>query len=86
MAAAVVAHGVADGLRHVLQAFQQIFGAELLQIGSLLQRGVQVGDVSLMVLVVMQVHGLRIDEGFQCSVVVGQGRNFECHSDRPPVG
>ncbi len=80
VAAAVVAHRSADGLGHVLQTFQQIFGTHLLQLGSFLQRSVEVGYVGLMMLIVMQVHGLRIDVGFESRVIVGQRRNFMCHS------
>ena len=58
VAAAIIANGGADRFGNILQTLQQLFGAQLLQLRRFLQRGIQVGDVRLVMLVVMQVHGL----------------------------
>ena len=65
MAAAVVAHGGADVLGHAVDASEQILDALRLQLGMLLERGVQVGDVRLVMLAVMNLHRLRVDVRFE---------------------
>lgn len=52
--------------------FQNVFRILSLQIGSLGKRRVEVIGVSLVMLVVVQMHGLRVDVRFQCFVCVGQ--------------
>src|ERR1035438_10691478 len=76
VASAIIADGAAHGFGHVLQALDQVLGGEVLELGGLVDSGVEVGHVSLVMLVVMQMHGLGIDERFQSRVVVGQRRNF----------
>jgi hypothetical protein len=45
----------------------------------LLERGVQVGDVRRVVLVVVDPHRLLVDVRLQCAVVVGERGNFVRH-------
>src|SRR5579862_904528 len=75
VAAAVVAHRGAE-----------VFGAHLLQLRRLFPCGVQIGNVSLMMLVVMQMHRLFVDVGFQSRVIVGKRRTSCAILYLPPVG
>ena len=45
----------------------------------LVYRGVQVGDIRLMVLVMVQVHGGFVDVRLQRVVGVGERGDFKCH-------
>src|ERR1700741_363679 len=49
----------------------------------LLERGIQVFDVGAVVHIVMQRHGLLVNEGFECVVGIGERGYFMCH-DFPP--
>src|ERR1700691_266479 len=49
----------------------------------LLDGAVQVGDVRLMVLVVVQLHGLGVDVRLQRRVVIGKRWKFVCQSNPP---
>jgi hypothetical protein len=77
--AAVVPNGRPDLLRHLLEAPQQILGRELGQLRIRRDRLVQVVDVRLMVLVVMELHRLRIDIRLQGIVGESQRRQRVRH-------
>ncbi len=70
----VVAYGGPNVFRNGIQIPQQFFCALGLEVGILLEGGIEILDVSAMVHVVMQLHGLLIDMGFECSVVIRQRR------------
>src|SRR5579875_81416 len=79
VAAAVVPHHGADLLGHAGQVLQQLFRGLLAELGVLLHRTVEVGDIGLVVLVVMQLHRRFVDGGLKRGIVVRQGRQFESH-------
>ena len=94
MPAAVVANRRANGFRNAVDAPAQILDALALQLGRLLEGGVQVGDVRLMMLPVMDLHRLRVDVRLERGEVVWELGQFVSHSssyrrmeersDRPP--
>jgi hypothetical protein len=55
----------------------------VVQLGVLLERGVQVGHVRLVMLAVMNLHRLRVDVRFERGEVVRQGWQW-CAMERPP--
>src|SRR5471032_2094107 len=65
VAAAVVAHRGADVFGHGVDALQQILDALRLQLGMLVERGVQIRHVGLVVLAVMNLHRRLVDVGFE---------------------
>ena len=65
VAAAVVAHRGADVSGTVLMLLQQILDALRLQLGMLLERGVQIRHVGLVMLAVMNLHRLLVDVRFE---------------------
>ncbi len=65
MAAAVIADGAADGFRYAADAAEQIFERLLVQLGMLVECGVQVGDVSVVMLAVMDLHRARVNVRFE---------------------
>src|SRR3989442_3251704 len=79
VAAAVVADGGANVLWHTADAAQQILNALRLQLGMLLEGGVQVGDVRLMMLAVMNLHRPRIDVRLECIEGIWKGRKGVSH-------
>jgi len=50
-----------------------------LRVRVLFDRAVEVGDVGLVVLVVVKLHGRFVDGGLESGVIVGKGRKFEGH-------
>ena len=78
--AAVVPDRRADRLGHAVDAANQILGALRRQLGRLLERRVQVGDVGRVMLAVMDPHRLLVDVRLQRVVVVWEGRDFVGHS------
>ncbi len=72
VAASVVAHHAANVFGHRVEVADQVvngLGGERRVAG---QGSIHVVDVGLVVLVVMQVHGFGVDEGFKRVVVVGK--------------
>jgi CheY-like chemotaxis protein len=68
VAAAVVADRRADVLRHLVDApHERVDVVARIELGMLLQRGVQVVDVRLVMLPVMDLHRLRVDVRLQCA-------------------
>ena len=72
MAAAVVAHGRADVLRHLVDPAQQLLERPVLQLRVLGESLVQLGDVGRVVLVVMDLHRLRVDVRLERVEGIGQ--------------
>ena len=83
VAAAVVLHDLADVFGDAGEVLDQLFGGLLAEFGVFVDRAVQIGDVGLVVLVVVELHGRFIDEGFESGVVVGEWRKFEGHGVSP---
>ncbi len=71
--AAVVAHGTANAFGQQGQVGDQLLHG-LAAVRRVLERGIQVVHIGLMVLGVVDLHGLRIDMGLQRVVGVAQGR------------
>ena len=70
MTAAVVTHGGAHGFWNLVDATVEIVERPRCQLWRLFNRGVEIGDLRLMMFAVMNLHRLRVDmrlEGF-CSV------------------
>ena len=78
MAAAVVAHGALLVGGQGVEVGDDLLDRLVLPLGAL-EGAVGLVDVRLVVLVVMQTHGLLVDVRLQCRVVVGQGRNLVRH-------
>jgi hypothetical protein len=74
VAAAVVAHRRLDVVGHAVDVLQQVVEALVVELGMLVERGVEVGDVCLMMLAVMNLHRLAVDMGFERRGVIGQRR------------
>src|SRR5919197_4320588 len=74
MTAAVVADGRADVLGDAVDPAQQVLERLLLQLGMLVERGVQVVDVCLMMLPVVDLHRRGVDVGLQRPEIVRQWR------------
>jgi hypothetical protein len=79
VAAAVIAHGGANVFGNGVDAAAQVVDALRLKVGVLLECRVQVGNVSLVMLPVVNLHRLRIDVRLECSKVVGKLRKFVRH-------
>ncbi len=79
VAAAVVADGAADVFWDCVQVAKQIFRSFFVQLGMLVEGRVQVFDVGGVMHVVMQVHRLFVDGGFERRVIVRQGGQFMRH-------
>jgi len=71
MAAAMVAHHGADCLGHVVEVAQKCVHAQVAEGGLFLERGIEIGDIGLMMFGMMNLHGAGIDEGFQCVICIG---------------
>jgi len=74
LAAPVVAHRRTDVLRDACDAAEQRLEALLVQRGMLVERRVQVVHIGLMMLAVVDLHGLGVDVRLERGVVVGQRR------------
>ena len=83
MAAAVVAHRRADVFRHAVDAAAQLLDALRAQLGVLLERGVQVGDICLVMLPVMNLHRLRVDVRLERAEVIRELGKFVRHASPP---
>jgi hypothetical protein len=79
VAAGVVAHAAADGLGHLRQVGDQRVDVEGREGGMILEEVVGVGDVSLVVLRVVDLHRLRINVRGEGVVSVGKFREFVGH-------
>ncbi len=84
-ATGIVAHGGANVFGNGVQVADQIGGTFTLQVGMLLQRGVQVVGIGLMMLVVVNLHRLFVDVRFERVVRVRQWINFVGHDGVSPV-
>ena len=74
VAAAVVADRRLDVVRDAVDVLDQVVQALLMQLGVLVERGIEVGDVRLMMLAVMDLHRLAVDMRFERGGVVRQRR------------
>src|SRR5439155_8757289 len=79
VAAAVVADGVANILRDRVEAFEQIVDGLGLQTGLTLQGLVEVGNVSAVMFVMMDLHRLGVDVRLKCVKRVRQRGHGKCH-------
>ena len=84
MAAAVVADDAANVFGDGGQVADQVVNGLGGQIGVVGQGGVHVVDVGLVVLVVVELHGLGVDEGFERGVVVGKRCEVRKPSGKSP--
>jgi hypothetical protein len=83
MAATVVADYRTYIFRNAGQIGKELFGGLLAEVRVLFNRAVEVGDVGLVMLVVVQLHGRFVDGGLEGGVVVWEGRKFEGHGGSP---
>jgi hypothetical protein len=74
MTAAVVDDGLANLLRHLVDLHHDLFDALLVVLGIVLEGRVQVGDIGLVMAVVVDLHRLGVDGGFEGVVRVRQRR------------
>src|ERR1700731_324133 len=79
VAAAIVAHGGANGFGHFVDLRQEIFDREALKVGRGFERLVKIGDVSIVMLVVMDLHGLRANVRLEGVEGVWQRRQRMSH-------
>ena len=79
MAAGVVAQHAAHVFGNRVEVAEQVVSGFAGELGMLLQSTVGVVDVRLVVLVVVEVHGLGINGGLERRVVVRKRWNFVCH-------
>ena len=77
--AAVIAHSPLHFGRQAVEAGKQLLHRQRRQFGEIGQGGIEVVDISLMVTAVMDLHGQRVDVGFQCVVGIGKGRQGMAH-------
>ena len=80
VAPAVVADGAADRVRHRGEIFDQILGAFAGEFRRAFERLVDVGHVRLVMLVVVNLHRLRVDVRFERSGGIRKGWKFVGHS------
>ncbi len=71
--AAVVAHRATDGFRHAGDVFAEIFDGFTFEFGIASECVVQIGDVSVVMLAVMNLHRLLVDVRFEGVGRVRQG-------------
>jgi hypothetical protein len=83
MTAAIVAHHGPHILRNAREVREQFFGRLLAQLRVLFYRAVQVGHISLVMFVVVQLHRRFIDGRLEGGIVVVEGRKFESHGGTP---
>src|SRR5436305_3500759 len=83
VAAAVIFHRAADRLRHLVEAAQQVLHRLGRQVGVVGERLVQLVVVGRVVLVVMDLHRLRVDVGLERVEGVRQRRQLIRHRDPP---
>jgi hypothetical protein len=79
MAAAIVLHDLADVLGDGAEVLDEVFGALGGKFGVLIDGSVEVGDVGLVVLIVVQLHGCFVDVGFESCVGVRKRGKFVGH-------
>src|SRR6266702_5242747 len=79
MAAAVVLDDFADVLGDGAKILDEVFGRAGAEVGVLLDGAVEIGDIGLVMLVVVELHGRLVDGGFEGSIVVGKRWNFVGH-------
>src|SRR5262249_36057531 len=86
VAAAVVPDCGTNVLGHAVDAAQQILDALRLQLGMLVQRRIEIRDVSLMMLAVVNLHRPRIDVRLERIEWVWERGERVSHRSVPPGG
>ncbi len=79
VAPAIVANRRPNRFRHLVEVAQQVLDREPGELRIRLERFVQVVDVRCVMLVVVELHRLRIDVGLERVVTESQGRKLVCH-------
>jgi len=79
VSAAVVSNGSLDGVGDAGEVSDEVVNGLCGQFGVAGEGGIEVVDVGLVMTVVMDLHGLSVDEGLECGVVVGKGCEFVSH-------
>ena len=79
VAAAVIADDAANIFGNAGEIGNELLRRLLAEFRMLFNSAVEVGDVGLMVLIVMQLHGRLVDGRLESGVVVRKGRKFEGH-------
>ena len=74
MSAAIVANGSTDCIRNICEVGNQCIDRKLRELRAVLERSVQVVDIGLMMAVMVDFHGKRIDVWLKCIECVGQRR------------
>jgi hypothetical protein len=85
VSAAIVLHNFAYIFGDGAEVLDKIFWRFFAQLGVFFDGSVEIGDVSLMVLVVMELHGRFVDVGLESGVVIGQRGKFVSHCISPVV-
>ncbi len=80
----VVADHRANVLGDAVHRAYEIVEALGVQLGMLVERAIEIRDVGLMMLAVMNLHGLRVDVWFERVWSVGQGGQRVGHCDQSP--
>jgi hypothetical protein len=86
VATAVVLDGGADGFGKGVEVFQEFFERFLFEVVVAGEGFVEVGDVGTVVFVVVDLHGLRVDVGFEGIEGVGERREGEGRGAGGDVG
>ena len=84
MSAGVVANHGSDVLGNLLDPPEKVLDSPLRELWVLLQRGVRVGHVRGMVLVVMDLHRLRVDVRLEGIERIRKLGNLKSHFRDPP--
>ena len=77
VAADVVDHALADGGGDLFEVLEEAHGAKGAEGGVIGEEAVGVVDVGLVVAAVVELHGARVEVGFQSIGGVGEGRESE---------
>src|ERR1041385_4332260 len=85
MAAGIVTNRRANVVGHAAQVAQQVFEVLVGQLRVLAQRVVEIVDVGLMMLAVVDLHGLRVDMRLERPEIVRQRRKRMWHRERSLV-
>ena len=83
MPAAVVADNRAHIFRNCGQIAHQLFRRLRSKLSVFVDRTVQVGHISLVMLVMVQLHRRLVDGRLEGGIVIGKGRKFKSHGSTP---
>jgi len=85
VAAAVVAHDGADVLGDAVDVAEEILGCVFPEFRMLFDGSVEVSYVGLVMLIVVEMHGLLVDVRLERGVIIGKRWNFVCQSVSPSL-